>query len=494
MVGAEVLRLLRDLDAYLRMAKSPNAAESNIEKTLKVMQGSLDRIERQGNLNAGKKTSYAAAAAAGRERPLAENKKTQEGEMTSPKAPTFNRKARDITLIIADKKEREGMKKISNKELIENLQAKRVQGVRGVARMGNGNIRIQMESEQEKHTLQAKEGWAHRVCTSATVHQKTYSVRVYGMKVSHIDTTKQAESIAYLTAANARVHPGLVIKKVAWSTRAIKEQKEYSTLHVDVTTPEAANKLISEGLVEDFEIKDCKRFTRGCTLTQCFRCQRYGHIGKTCRNHVACGHCADEHKSEDCAADHSKPYQRCVVCKENGHEAWAAVCRVRKEEKLKAEKVMQNRAPFYTIQTVQPSLTLAPHFWPTIMAAAQAIPQAESLAESCITDSSVGGVATRTEVAPHFEEGFPFKTVYGKKGKAARRRSVSETPAETQEMVIYQEPAAETPKRTWEGSEIMNPNNMRRALSKRPVGRPRGATTVTPTHTQNPEDPKDGEL
>ena len=104
-----------------------------------------------------------------------------------------------------------------------------------------------------------------------------------GVKVEHIKTANQSQVIEYLQAANARLHPDLQIKKIAWSTRAIMEKKAFSTLHMKVAT---------EGLLVDYEIKDCERFTKGCTMTQCFNCHKYGHIDRLCLNPAACGHCA----------------------------------------------------------------------------------------------------------------------------------------------------------------------------------------------------------
>ena len=81
--------------------------------------------------------------------------------------------------------------------------------------------------------------------------------------MENIKVANQSTAITYLQADNARLHPNLKIVKVAWSIKAIREKKAYSTLHIEVATAEMANRLITEGLMESYEIKDCKRFTRG---------------------------------------------------------------------------------------------------------------------------------------------------------------------------------------------------------------------------------------
>ena len=57
------------------------------------------------------------------------------------------------------------------------------------------------------------------------------------------------------------------VPRVLGSVKTIREKKAYSTLHMEVATAEMANRLITEGLMKDYEIKDCERFTRGCTMT-----------------------------------------------------------------------------------------------------------------------------------------------------------------------------------------------------------------------------------
>ena len=104
---------------------------------------------------------------------------------------------------------------------------------------------------------------------------------------------------------------------------------------MEVATAEIANRLITEGLIEDYEIKDCEHFTRGCTMTQCFNCQKYGHIGRSSRNPAACGNCTGGHQSKEWNLEKTGQYRRCAVCGEKGHEAWSTACKIKKAEKRK---------------------------------------------------------------------------------------------------------------------------------------------------------------
>lgn len=111
-----------------------------------------------------------------------------------------------------------------------------------------------------------------------------------------------------------------------------------------------ANRLITEGLLEDYEMKHCERFSGDCQVTQCFNCQQYGHVLKACRNTAKCGHCAGNHTSHDCT---TKSNQRCINCNTAGHEAWSKMCGVKNAQRQRSEEAYQNRPLTYS-STITP--------------------------------------------------------------------------------------------------------------------------------------------
>ena len=117
--------------------------------------------------------------------------------------------------------------------------------------------------------------------------------------------------------------------------RGTREKKPFSTLHIEVATAETANRVIAEGLVIDYEIKDFERFTKGCTMTQCCNCHKFGHICRLYPNPTTCGHCARAHPSTECNMEITGRYRRCADCSKKGHEAWSTSCEIRKVENTK---------------------------------------------------------------------------------------------------------------------------------------------------------------
>lgn len=114
-LGAEVVRLLRDLDAYLRDAvPGPNGAahaSPDICNTLKTMQASLDRIENQGKA-VGNTMSYAAVAARSQASESAKRQATPDDILKE------KRRAKEITIRVEDPGEAEELRKKSSKDIL----------------------------------------------------------------------------------------------------------------------------------------------------------------------------------------------------------------------------------------------------------------------------------------------------------------------------------------------------------------------------------------
>ena len=162
--------------------------------------------------------------------------------------------------------------------------------------------------------------------------------------MQHIDVTNQTRAIEYLHAVNARLHSGLKIVKVAWSNKAIREGKVYSTLHMEVETAPMANQLIAESLLVDYEIKHCERFHKNNVLVQCFNCYKYGHISKWCKYHMACRHCAGGYSTHECNPETTGAHPMCATCEKPVHPALSPVYVVRTKEMKKVNDARKKKS------------------------------------------------------------------------------------------------------------------------------------------------------
>ena len=148
---------------------------------------------------------------------------------------------------------------------------------------------------EAKEQILRDERWLLEFGKTAKVVGDTYAVFVHGIKVTNVSTDNQKEAIEKATEENKAIHPDAKIVHIAWPRKAIEAKKVYSSMIVEVTTPEAANRMIEIGYIEGAEVRTCELFETGCKLTQCFKCNAFGHVAKVCKAKERCGFCAGSH-------------------------------------------------------------------------------------------------------------------------------------------------------------------------------------------------------
>lgn len=67
-----------------------------------------------------------------------------------------------------------------------------------------------------------------------------------------------------------------------WLKRDVGE-KRASTMVVEFDREEDADHAILNGIVFGAQIFACEYYDRACKARQCFKCQKYGHIGTHCK-------------------------------------------------------------------------------------------------------------------------------------------------------------------------------------------------------------------
>jgi hypothetical protein len=96
----------------------------------------------------------------------------------------------------------------------------------------------------------------------------------------------------------------------------------------------------------------CERYERQCRLKQCFKCQKYGHIGTQCKATIACGYYAQEHSSRDCPSKAERTSTRkCAACG-GAHEAWNQNCPTRKDELARTKAIYATRSQYHPVPEV----------------------------------------------------------------------------------------------------------------------------------------------
>jgi hypothetical protein len=260
------------------------------------------------------------------------------------------KQVREFTILIVDDVERKTLKIMIIKNIMNKLKMKRI---RRIARLNNDDLRIQTKSEKIKNFLQKKSEIIRRIIESITIRTRIYAMRVNEIKVEHIDTNNQFDVIKYLQNVNASLHSSLIIKKMSWSFRVIRDKKRYFTLHMKIIIVKMINRMLFENFMKIFEIKKCERFIKNCILRQCFNCQKYEHIEKHCRIVVVCKKCVMKHHISECDSSITEKYKMCETCEDREHIAWSSKCRMRRKKKQKTKHVRQTRMRLYFVSESQ---------------------------------------------------------------------------------------------------------------------------------------------
>ena len=92
------------------------------------------------------------------------------------------------------------------------------------------------------------------------------------------------------------------------------------------------------------EIKYCDRFIKEARVTQCVRCQEFGHIVRFCKNTTRCGRCSGDHATRECLKPETA--RKCALCKGN-YAAWSDTCRYRIQARERADLALRTTLTLY---------------------------------------------------------------------------------------------------------------------------------------------------
>ena len=104
-----------------------------------------------------------------------------------------------------------------------------------------------------------------------------------------------------------------------------------------VPCAEQANRMIREGVVVRYDLKLAETYDPKSRVTQCYKCQRYGHIAPACHNQQKCGHCGGDHSTGDYAEKEQATCRRCAACTIGEHASWLKGCPAREKKRDRAK-------------------------------------------------------------------------------------------------------------------------------------------------------------
>jgi hypothetical protein len=253
-------------------------------------------------------------------------------------AQNIETKRKELKITVQSREDKETVEKKDLRNLIAAIRTKEpkeaTKEVIAARRLPSGDILFSTLTEKARIELEKCSDWLRAVAPTAEVRRTTFPVHVHGVRVQGIKTNDQIRTIAAIRDENSQLHPNLEITRVSWPKRTITEQKRYSSFILETASPETANRIISQGLIHEGEIKTCARFLSEGRVTRCHKCQRYGHIARLCRGRITCSECAEEHLAETCTKG-PETSRKCAACK-GSHRAGSQRCEIERKERERA--------------------------------------------------------------------------------------------------------------------------------------------------------------
>ena len=214
----------------------------------------------------------------------------------------------------------------SNEEILKEVK-KTISGAAAVRVLHSGDIDVTVPDEAAKDKAQVLPS-----TEELRIFKKDYLVEVIavplGTQVACERGADNARLARAICDASRSMSPGLQITWIRWlhsqtqhaprtQDADSKPAKTRGSLLVGFPTQEMQRRAIRGGLIIDAQLFDVRPFERNLLITQCFKCQQWGHTQKACSKQVRCAQCAGSHNTKDCP----KERVSCVNCGKR-HRTW----------------------------------------------------------------------------------------------------------------------------------------------------------------------------
>jgi hypothetical protein len=217
---------------------------------------------------------------------------------------------------------------------------RKTEDVKAAIRLPSGDVKITFKDEGSRKKAENIPAWITKVFgPGAEIKKASYVVLVHGLDTKDIRETTEEALLEELKADN---HP----IKITGAKQPLKQTRKEggrTTLLVTVDDAASANTLCKKGLIWRYQNFAGNPYSQDSQVTRCYKCNRFGHKAKFCREEQTCGWCsAADHPEAECVKKRNHTDARCVNCK-GEHPAWAYNCPIAKKESAAARDAFFNR-------------------------------------------------------------------------------------------------------------------------------------------------------
>ncbi|OGE48058.1 hypothetical protein PENARI_c033G09528 [Penicillium arizonense] len=186
----------------------------------------------------------------------------------------------------------------------------------------SGNVSLTLRSAKNAEAARIHRGkWVQHLWKNAEVRLPSWGVVVHDVNVRSLginrptELKERQEAVSKpLLTQNLHSWGDAEITHLAWLV--LPEGKKSGSMIVEFSSPYVANKAIDCNAIWDSAVLTTVLYDRAARIRQCHRCQKYGHIGRTCSGQPTCVFCAGDHLSPECPGkiDASLMNRKCANC------------------------------------------------------------------------------------------------------------------------------------------------------------------------------------
>ncbi len=229
------------------------------------------------------------------------------------------------------------------KDLMQKLKTieKKEKDILSIRRLFSDDLKLLARFEKTRKRMKQNKELLHDITFSTTTMRRIYVVLTHDVRMSNVNTFNQQKIINQIVKQNNSLHKDLNIVRIVWTKKTERLRKEHFSLIIELVSFEMTNRLIKNDLLNDYSHRVCEYFEKKCRIKQCFRCQKYDHVSKACRNDEKCDFCACEHFSFECRTFNE--HRKCVNCVDK-HFAWSFQCDVKAKKKQRLDTIWNNKS------------------------------------------------------------------------------------------------------------------------------------------------------
>ena len=108
--------------------------------------------------------------------------------------------------------------------------------------------------------------WVKKLGTSAHVKQQSFPVLAHGVPTAYLARLSDEERARLLQKENERLHPGLRIVRTSWLRNPAYNKNPATAIIIEVASATQANRLITEGIIMQCELKPTELYESGCRI------------------------------------------------------------------------------------------------------------------------------------------------------------------------------------------------------------------------------------